>query len=141
MAPSSSRCAELHIVLFPEAVLPLGMQCRQHVGMGISSRYAEHCLSLITSPTEILTNGQRDYLEERSVPADSAVAAKYALRCRIANALVRNCLEDCPAGVAEQGVEVGLSSSGKSVTEDDVFLFPTGMCAVWNAYDLVTRTR
>jgi len=42
-----SSFAELHIVLFPAGALPLAKECWQHTGMGISSRYAEHCLSLI----------------------------------------------------------------------------------------------
>jgi cystathionine gamma-synthase len=112
--------------------------------MGISSRYAEHCLSLMpdyiepsshlqpTSSTEDLNGGKIDYLANRlydNLAADSAVAAKSALRHRISEMVVRNSPDDFP--VQKQTV----------VREDDVFLFPTGMYAIWAAYELVMTTR
>jgi cystathionine gamma-synthase len=182
--PLPSSFAELHIVLFPTGALPLAKECWQHTGMGISSRYAEHCLSLIpeesaqpsplivshptkgydehyfdncvcrnfspsplTSPAEYLSKDQCDYLGERygyTAVAGSAAAAKRALRHRIASTLARNIPEDIRSAHrgAEQAVDIEPKSRGaKDVTEDDVFLFPTGMCAIWNAYELVTMTR
>ncbi|KIM91325.1 hypothetical protein PILCRDRAFT_810588 [Piloderma croceum F 1598] len=143
-APSQSRFAEVHIVLFPADIFPLARLCWQHTGMGISSRYAEHCLSLmpeyikpsshlqLTSSTEDLSGGKIDYLMNQrcdNLAVDSAAVAKSALRCRIASMVVRNNPVNFP--VHEQTV----------VTEDDVFLFPTGMYAVWTAYELVVTTR
>ena len=177
-AASPSRVAELHIVLFPADAFPLARQCWQHAGMGISSRYAEHCLSLmadeavqpsvsivshptglrnehfstkdsilstdptgsnisvpqaVDSPKEVVSKDQSDNLEGH-YSGDSllgtAPAAKHAIRRRIAAVLVRNSPNDLPRGPC-----------GTELTEDDVFLFPTGMCAMWNAYDLVMMAR
>jgi cystathionine gamma-synthase len=187
-APSPSRFAELHIVLFPADALPLAKECWQHTGMGISSRYAEYCLSLIPEesvqpPSSIVSHPEKghnehylenclvdcvgrnmsssqpicstgdlgydmsNYLEERhgyAVLTGSGAVAKRALRRRIADALARNVPEDIRTAqcATDQAVEIGPKSRGaKDVTEDDVFLFPTGMCAIWNAYDLLTMTR
>lgn len=182
--PDASRCkpaprfAELYIVLFPADTFPLARQCWQHTGMGISSRYAEYCLSLMpeepSSPIvtqliddhehdsseakipSIKTGGhdasgrikdQIDYygeVDNQTSPVGSAAVAKLELRHRIASVLVRNSPLGCHAGPCKtkQVVETGsLPSEVKDVTENDVFLFPTGMYAIWNAYDMVTRTR
>jgi cystathionine gamma-synthase len=39
---------QLHAVIFPPAGWKLAKSCWQHAGMGISSRYAEACLSLLS---------------------------------------------------------------------------------------------
>ncbi|TFK26083.1 PLP-dependent transferase [Coprinopsis marcescibilis] len=46
-----STCAELHIVLFPGDAFPVAKEFWQHSGLGISSRFAEKCLSLL--PDEV----------------------------------------------------------------------------------------
>lgn len=177
-APSSS--AELHIIFFPEDAKSHAKQFWQHTGMGISSRLAEHCLSMLpevrestrpTSPTfcrlirgrnkhyaakvpsrpatpmEDMSKDQSMYLEERygrNLPVGSAAAAKRALRRRIAGVLVHDNVEES-SGVPLMGgqdAEVGPSSRGiKDVTEDDVYLYPTGMAAIWNAHHLALMAR
>ena len=191
-SPPSFRSAELHIVLFPTEIFPLAKQFWQHTGMGISSRLAEHCLSMLPeessvrpappsptlsrpgrnkhysakgsiSPTncggrnafaaqqaslvEDLSKDQSVYLEERygrNLPVGSAAAAKHAMRRRIAGVLVRDSPEDCsgkPCAGAEDA-EIGPSSRGvTAITENDVYLFPTGMTAIWNAHHLASMTR
>ena len=51
----TSHCGELHMVLFPEDSFPLAKQFWQHTGLGLSSWFAEYCLSLLpdepSSPT------------------------------------------------------------------------------------------
>jgi cystathionine gamma-synthase len=86
----------------------------------------------LPSSTEDLSEGKIDYLANQrcdNLAVDSAAAAKSALRRRIASMVVRNSPDDFPVQI--QTV----------VTEDDVFLFPTGMYAVWTAYELVMTTR
>ncbi|KAF8527644.1 pyridoxal phosphate-dependent transferase [Hysterangium stoloniferum] len=77
---------------------------------------------------------QGTYLEERygrNMPLDSANASKRALRRRIAGVLVHqeetSCTND-ELQPSNRGVE--------GVTEDDVYLFPTGMAAIWSAHQL-----
>ncbi|PSS30964.1 hypothetical protein PHLCEN_2v2489 [Hermanssonia centrifuga] len=182
---STATGVELHIALFSAEAFPLAKQFWQHSGLGISSRLAEYCLSMLPddteapSPTttstrvpakrtgsnrhysaksslssppcssplsvpeppaaEVLSADQAVYLEERygrNLPLESAANAKRALRRRIAGVLVR----DSPSDWSEAGgheAELGPSTRGvKEVTEDDVYLFPTGMTAIWNAHQL-----
>jgi cystathionine gamma-synthase len=94
-----------------------------------------------------MSKDQSVYLEERygrNLPVRSAAAAKRALRRRIAGVLVHDNTEECSGVplVGGQDVEIGPSSRGiMNVTEDDVYLFPTGMCAIWNAHHLALMTR
>lgn len=192
-SPSSPISAplsiELHVVLFPAESFPLAKQFWQHTGLGISSRLADRCLSMIpeetpaaspvaprkptkpgnrhyaarsspaptpTSPTpppfpSSQTAGSGDpedldatYLEERygrNLPVESAASAKRALRRRIAGVLVRDSPSDW-ADVGKPDIELRASTRGVSeVTEDDVYLYPTGMSAIWSAHQLVLGAR
>jgi cystathionine gamma-synthase len=178
----SSAPASLHIVLFPEEAFPIAKQFWQHTGLGISSRLAEHCLSLLPvdssfvpnglqntprkalnkhysakktpSPTEIRGPRVEDlgidhsvYVEERygrNLPIALAASAKRALRRRISGVLVRDTPADGPDGpcAGDQNYILGPSSRGvQGMSENDVFLFPTGMAAIWNAHQLVLAVR
>lgn len=189
------QSAELHIVLFPANIFPIAKQFWQHTGLGISSRFAEHCLSCFPSqdqqnpqssasptlprspprtsnkyysvkqpttwvpsggvsqasstvlPSDVLSKDQSTYLEERygrNLPLYASAFAKRALRRRIAGVLIRDNVQDGPQGpcAGAQDAEIGPSSRGvQDVSEDDVFLFPTGMAAIWNAHQLCLRVR
>ena len=78
------------------------------------------------------------YLEQRygrNLDVAAAQLAKGALRRRIAGVLVRD--ESAAGGE----VEVAQSVRGAAVTENDVFLFPTGMSAIWSAHQLALDVR
>jgi cystathionine gamma-synthase len=80
------------------------------------------------------------YLEERygrNLPHSAASMAKRAMRRRIAGTLVRD--SDWLAAGA-QDADLGPSWRDRHVTEDDVFLFPTGMTAIWQAHKLARET-
>ncbi|KAK7043860.1 Cystathionine gamma-synthase [Paramarasmius palmivorus] len=162
----SDALLNLHIVLFPAEAFPIAKQFWQHAGSGISSRLAEHCLGLLpdasppttppstatTTPIpykkasnrhysvkepakglpspvpgpkpDALTNDHTTYLEERygrNLPIASAETAKRALRRRIAGTLVTEDVEELTQG---------------RVSENDVYLFPSGMNAIWSAHQL-----
>ncbi|KAH7909622.1 pyridoxal phosphate-dependent transferase [Hygrophoropsis aurantiaca] len=197
---ASTQSVELHIVLFPSDLFPVAKQFWQHTGMGISSRLADHCLSLLPdehspshtplpsspispkptfrtpnkhysvkhspktpslgesrtpafilqaqlNPSEPLSKDQDTYLEERygrNLPLSAGTYAKRALRRRIAGVLVRDNADDGPGGpsAGAQDAQTGPSSRGvQDVTEDDVYLYPTGMTAIWNAHQLVLGAR
>lgn len=198
-AAQTRQCPELHIALFPADIFPIAKQFWQHTGLGISSRFAEHCLSLLpgqdkqnpqssvsppssptlshppfrasnkyysvkqpaaripsggvrkqpntTIPADVLSKDQSTYLEERygrNLPLSAAAFAKRALRRRIAGVLIRDNVQDGPQGpcAGSHDVEIGPSSRGvQDVSEDDVFLYPTGMAAIWNAHQLCLRSR
>ncbi|KAG8762630.1 hypothetical protein FRC11_008382 [Ceratobasidium sp. 423] len=81
------------------------------------------------------------YIEERygrNLPKANAALAKTALRRRIAGVLVN----DSPsAPLSEETLELGASKRGVDVGEDDVFLFPTGMAAIWSSHQLALAVR
>lgn len=185
---STATSVELYIVLFPADAFPIAKQFWQHAGLGISSRLAEHCLSMLpdeprpTSPTvtsphptkrgpsnrhyakrpsfssspplsptaaedaisEVLSADHVTYLEERygrNLPVAAAAAAKRALRRRIAGVLVHDTPNDWNQA-GEHTVELGPSTRGvKEVSEDDVFLYPTGMSAIFSAHQLALGAR
>lgn len=102
---------------------------------------------LSASRPETLSRDQTTYIEERygrNLPLSAGEYAKRALRRRIAGVLVHDTMDDGPQGPSAGAldVEVGPSSRGvKDVTEDDVFLYPTGMSAIWNAHQLALAVR
>ena len=211
-SPPRIRCVDLHIVLFPHDAAPLAKQFWQHTGLGISSRLAERCLSMLsaaadgpqhhpmpsplpksvnrhyrssfgitkcdlqllspppspvgpkspqlassdsgpkattttTTPPdgESLGRDQIAYVEERygrNLPLDLASNAKKTLRRRIAGVLGVH--DDGPTLCVSAGaqMQVGPSSRGvTAVTEDDVYLYPSGMAAIWSAHQLVLNVR
>lgn len=174
-AASSKSGPELHIVLFPADKFQYARPFWQHTGLGISSRYAEHCLSLLpgetvpasptiytkprsahryysvrekrqsqpTSPKDALGDDYSTYLEERygrNLSQDAASFAKRALRRRIAGVLLRDEPADWDT-VGSVTSKLQPSTRGLDVTEDDVYLYPTGMAAIWNAHQMVSAVR
>lgn len=103
----------------------------------------------VAAAAETLTKDHSVYLEERygrNLALGSASAAKRAMRRRIAGVLLKDTPtsnSDLPAQDAdEEGVEIGPSTRGvESVSEDDVYLYPTGMSAIWSAHHLARMTR
>lgn len=94
--------------------------------------------------SENLSSDQATYVEERygrNLPLESAAAAKRALRRRIAGVLVRDTPTEWSIAGGQEA-EVGPSTRGvESVTEDDVFLYATGMSAIWSAHQLALAVR
>ena len=133
--------AELHIVLFPADKVQYAKAFWQHTGLGISSRYAEHCLSLL--PEETVPASPTIYTEPKPVPTapdgglsehrsaspeecydrnlshDTVALAKRTLRRRIAGMLLRDGPTDRDA-VEFTSSELQSSTRGLGVTEDDV---------------------
>ncbi|KAF9448126.1 PLP-dependent transferase [Macrolepiota fuliginosa MF-IS2] len=161
--PRLVSTADLHVVLFPAHVLPIAKEFWQHTGLGISSRLAEKCLSRLLDddtpkhghnrhysvkgkptsplipqdvPADLLSSDHATYLEERygrNLPISAAASAKRALRRRVAGTLVVDSSCDESVGPSSRGVA--------NVTEEDVFLFPCGMAAIWNAHRLAREVR
>ena len=83
------------------------------------------------------------YLEERygrNLPQDAATFAKRALRRRIAGVLLRDEAADWET-IGAPNSELRPSTRGLGVTEDDVYLYPTGMAAIWNAHQTISAVR
>ncbi|CAK5269760.1 unnamed protein product, partial [Mycena citricolor] len=179
----SSISASLHIVLFPEQAFGFAKQFWQHTGLGISSRLAEHCLSLLPVETTFVPNGLQHtprraynkhysakakpssptesvgrniddlsldhsmYVEERygrNLPLSAAATAKRALRMRIAGVLVRDAPLESSDALDNGDKNADVAAVGRGVdglSEDDVFLYPTGMAAIWNSHQLCLAVR
>jgi cystathionine gamma-synthase len=101
---------------------------------------------------ESLSIDHATYLEERygrNLPLTSVKIAKSALRRRIAGELVPH--EDgqprpqehahAHAQVQQQQHDLQRGGKGKLVTEDDVYLYPTGMSAIWHAHAIAGALR
>lgn len=100
-----------------------------------------------SEPHDALVSEHSTYLEERygrNFPLSDAPAAKRAMRRRIAGTLVQDVAldADAPPRAGGDNVELGPSSRGvSSVTENDVYLYPTGMTAIWSAHAIARAVR
>jgi len=75
-ASIGGSCADLHVVLFPADAYPIAKEFWQHTGLGISSRFAEKCLSLLPETrTQSLS----------SSPASPVVAASRVMPIKAQN--------------------------------------------------------
>eukprot|EP00842_Homolaphlyctis_polyrhiza_P003328 jgi/Hompol1/3997/HPOL_000693-RA len=107
----------VHIVLFPQTLASIAKQFWQHTGEGISSRFAEHCLRTLgvisTASAELLA----DETGSIDQPADRA---KATVRERIADII---------------------SDSQFQISQDNVYLFPCGMSAIYNVHRAILKLR
>jgi cystathionine gamma-synthase len=88
----------------------------------------------VAVPEDVAAADLSTYLEERygrNLPLFSAPLAKQALKRRIAG------------GVLPSDEEFGASQAdiSRGVTENDVYLFPGGMSAIWHAHNIVRLAR
>ncbi|KAF9492719.1 PLP-dependent transferase [Pleurotus eryngii] len=136
-----SRALDLHVVIFPLETFPLAKQFWQHTGLGITTRYSNLCLQMLASETATYetpisatkTRGDVSFLEANchyDLELDSDVEAKRALRLVIAGDF------NTPDSVTARDP----GGSRPSVSSEDVFLFPTGMAAIWNAHQLALNS-
>lgn len=113
----------LYITCFPPTYFPLAKQFWQHAGEGISSRAAEYALRVLSENRCWLTEEEESaaYLEERfgrNMDISLGAEAKSELRKRLARAF--------------------FPYEGEH-RSSDVYLFPTGMAAIFTAYRVLRR--
>ena len=145
-------CVDLYIVLFPEDAFPIAKEFWQYTGLGVSSRRAEKYLSLLwdSSLSRLdntglsndlkVINGSNSATTLGSSPAQHGElnpkpsedrngtpgsVAKSILRSRIAQGFVAN---------QTPGRTVCLSA-------EDVYIYPSGMAAIWAAHRLLLDVR
>lgn len=94
-----------------------------------------------TETAETASSDLVTYVEERygrNLPLTSAPSAKLALRRRIAGTLLSDRDQDSATEAPADAVgETGRTGTG--VTEDDVYLYPCGMSAIFHAHHLAMR--
>ncbi|KAJ1959175.1 Cystathionine gamma-synthase [Dispira parvispora] len=159
---------QLFAVMFPTSAAPTAKLYWQHTGEGVSSRLAEHCLKALQSVSQLSldsdssrsgyrhttgsprqthpryqmksraspsklspssatpTEDIEEYLEAcygRNLPVRTAQTCKQVLRQRIAQALNHH------------------PEAAQGPTADDVYLFPTGMTAIFHAHRSLLTSR
>jgi cystathionine gamma-synthase len=125
---------EIFALLFHEDQEKLVMGYWMFAGEGISSRLAEQCLLGRSGDEQHQSQAKlglsfppdHEYSEyyQKHIPLSSVKDAKDAVRMRYAGII--------PGGGNIRGVS--------GVTIDDVFLYPTGMTAIWNCHKLLAAT-
>lgn len=142
---------EVYIVPFPPDLKKLGKSFWQHTGMGITSRYAEACLANINYPDVCC---DRVLVEDTRVRSISWTFNYKILICAQGGSSVEMCSDvERVACILQQRI-ASFISSGKlppptsgvvltnghtqsQVSASDVFLYPSGMSAIWHAHQLV----
>ncbi|KAF7763434.1 hypothetical protein Agabi119p4_7971 [Agaricus bisporus var. burnettii] len=165
----SSRLAERCLSLLPHETKTLDIAhaspapiARFPMKGGYNNRYSVKGLKTVgASPpqefspmetpasVEDLSSDHSTYVEERygrNLPIAAAALAKRALRRRVAGTLIKDNWSDTDCGgvpcAGQESVKTGPSSRGvASVTEDDVYLFPSGMTAIWSAHQLTRQVK
>ena len=126
-------CHEIFALVFSEDQKGMVMKYWMFSGEGISSRLAEQCLLRLNGdeqPEEsklgLPRHPDHAYYEyyQKHTPLSSAKDAKAAIRKRY-------------AGIIEGG---GNIRGVPGVSTEDVFLYPTGMTAIWNCHKLLAAT-
>ncbi|KAE9408020.1 PLP-dependent transferase [Gymnopus androsaceus JB14] len=146
----SSRLAEQCLSLLPEGSPSITSSppppFARRIPFKTSNRhYSVKETRRVSPPTAVedLNADHSVYLEERygrNLPITAAAAAKRALRRRISGVLLRDDRSSDNAG--DQNLQLGPSARGVSeVSETDVYLYPGGMNAIWNAHQLALGTR
>ncbi|KIL63188.1 hypothetical protein M378DRAFT_80090 [Amanita muscaria Koide BX008] len=145
----SSRFAENFLSLFEDALntnsvlqYPTKMHHRHYsVKCTVFNAPTVHSRHSSASEDGEFSLDHNTYLEERygrNLPLGVAATAKRALRRRLAGVLIKDVAEDCAGGepcAGQKDAMVGPSSRGvTSLAEDDVYLLPTGMSAIWSAH-------
>jgi cystathionine gamma-synthase len=128
----------IYIVLFPAEQISFAYMFWNYTGVGISVRQANYYLSMLgrnAAPSESDTPSS---IEDWSLCADG-FSAKQVLRRRIASGLLHYDSFGVPQDPNLKGQQD--SPDIVKVSECDVFLFPTGMTAVWSAHQLALQSR
>ena len=119
--PFSVARPEIHATIFPLDAFQFARQFMIYAGMGISSRLADFCFALIAKKADDAPG--RRIVPSHNEPGPGATA-KLAMRSRIAELLRHGC-----------------PTTANSFSADDVFLYPNGMCGIWNVHNVVSMAR
>ncbi|KIK75351.1 hypothetical protein PAXRUDRAFT_835708 [Paxillus rubicundulus Ve08.2h10] len=144
MAGTSACLSEFHLAFFPNEVYDIARKFWKLHGLGISSRRAEHYLSHIETTQPQLPSPEQQRC--CSVTAKEGAQAKVELRKRIASYLVHPDADNrqWSSGAYSPVPESGSRINGEvlhRVTEEDVFLFPCGMAAIFSVHQLLLEVR
>lgn len=124
-------------VFVPVALKPICKQYWQHTGEGISSRLGEFCLEEFSVIPK--TDGHvKDYNAFHGSKFEEKVSAKpisesAEMQTFVEERFGRN-LDGKFAAEAKEALQKRISSQIKHFSQNDVFLYPTGMTAIFSAH-------
>ncbi|KAF7790432.1 hypothetical protein EIP86_001387 [Pleurotus ostreatoroseus] len=126
-----STGSDIFMVIFPEMTMPIATYFWQHTGLGISSRFAEQYLGFLAGiehPSHPASLAPKSLSALVKDTYQQDIPYKHILRQRIVSLITHSdsCVE-----------HVGRKSSCIPLNEDDVFIYPTGMSAIWYAHQLL----
>ena len=127
-----SLAHEIFALFFPKDQQSVIMSFWIFAGTGISSRLAEHCLLRLSGGEQhelqlgVPRHPGHEYSEyyQKHIPLSSAKDAKDRIRTRF-------------SGIIEGG---GNIRGVRGVSVEDVYLYPTGMTAIWQCHQLLADT-
>ncbi|KAJ6515593.1 pyridoxal phosphate-dependent transferase [Mycena sanguinolenta] len=115
----------LYCVGFPMAKTPGIVGVWQNFGTGVSTRLSEHLLTQVDTPVEVPFDGAVSVEKVPTATHLPETAAHQALRERILGLLNR-----APVG-----------PQSKALATDDIYLYPTGMAAIYGSHRASMQTR
>ncbi|KAF9955180.1 hypothetical protein BGZ72_003952 [Mortierella alpina] len=158
LKPGGMKQVKIFATFFPTEAYSVAKQFWQHAGEIVTSRQAAHCLRWLSLKAEEdqreaaaansairMPRGNRHYAAAK--PASPAPVPASSLAGDISagvEAIQLQDEEDKPVeeadGIDSRDYEVahhagsGWTGTGEYVTEEDVYLYPTGMAAIFNAH-------
>jgi len=125
----------VYAVIFPPELKKLAKSYWTHTGTGITSRYAEACLANIGNRRVRSDTAKLEPCEGMSNPTSETNPETQ----RVTEMLQRRIAHLALTGKSPEAREDthALANGRNRVAETDVFLYPSGMSAVWHAHQLV----
>lgn len=156
---NEDQCCVVYMIFFPVIFEDIAKQFWQHTGTGISSRYAEHCLrSLgliifaqkpdrrykVTSKYQSasIEPEQKEFevhLEERFGRNLDKKMTDYAIR--VIKRRIAGTLGDTPNDLSLESLSLDKSPGAEEIDERHVYLFPSGMSAIYFAHKMTIDLR
>lgn len=155
----------IYTLLFPIELAKVAKQFWQHTGQGVSSRYAEHCLRQLEILKPLPTprksesiSGRSRYIQHSNEDvhsiqtvlvekeSDIFVEERFGrnLDVRQTSHAIRILKRRISGALGDAQIEFGAMESEFGTAEnheDDVFLFPGGMSAIYQAHKLALALR
>lgn len=155
----------VHCLLFPVELAPIAKEFWQHTGRGVSSRFAEHCLRILEAWLPIESIDKRNPIKAGRARFQINKAVQELLESNLKCSLLekeasihiderfgRNLdvrlvdkalkiLKNRLIGVLGDSEGLVDLPATSDLAESDVFLFPTGMSAIYQAHKMVLDTR
>ena len=127
--------ATLHAVSFLAASFPLAKLFWTHTGMGITSRFSEHCLSILFPGEDRAT--AMPWTPAPPSPTYMNIEPLGGVPMRDGDDDAGEMMEDADAAkraIQQRIVELERGDAGTDLSFSDVYLFPTGMQALFAAH-------